>query len=48
MNPYETVYNSPTNHAFMDKSTTVGGENRNSMLTTAGGGGTEIKILRDK
>jgi hypothetical protein len=45
MNPYETLYSSPQNVNFMDKSTTVGGENRNSLLTT---GATEMKIYPDR
>lgn len=42
MNPYETVYNSPHNANFMDKSTTAGGDNRHSLMTT---GATELKLL---
>lgn len=45
LNPYETLYNSPNHLNFMDKSTTVGGENRTSLLTT---GATELKIYQDK
>ena len=45
MNPYETLYSSPQNVNLMDKSTTVGGENRNSLLTT---GATEMKVYQDR
>lgn len=45
MNPYETIYNTPHNLNFMDKSTTAGGENRTSMMTV--GNATENKVFKE-